>query len=51
MDTRLTRQLIYSLLLLFVLVFVLAVISLRHRDKYDSGYPKGEANEESTPSK
>ena len=36
---------------LFSLAFVWAVVSLRHRDEYDSGYPRGEANEETAPAK
>ncbi len=34
---------------LFVLAFIWAVISLRRRDGYRSGYPGDEANEEAPP--
>ena len=50
---RVTQSLVWggvALIGLFALAFAWAVISLRHRNKYESGYPRDEANEEA-PSK
>ncbi len=49
--TQLLVWAIIALVGLFVLAFVWAVISLRHRDKYDSGYPGGKGNKETALSK